>query len=464
MPPTPISGSAPRVSRYISARSRVEGWNRGAPESPPGSGASGLLSSAGRAIVVLKTIKPVDRRVEGATSAISSCSRRVRSGAILTSKGGRLPASLSRSVGDCADQHRDLAAPLQIAQTRRVRRGDVDHQIIGIGAEGDDTAAVIGRSIGAVAAAAQIGAEHATPLPAHQPSRHGIEALVVEAHPVDHRLVLGQAEQPWLRIAWLRARAISRADLDQAEAPAQHGVRYLGILVEAGSEPDRIREGEIPEPHGQDRIVRHGLAGTRLRGQAADGQLMRPLRRQPKRSRGRAKEGKGRGRHHWRSGDTLLPSGPSGSGLLRARRWPAARRRRGKSWLAARRLPFECRAERRRIDRQQHQPVLAGAVARRTFDDLRPGREMDEAVGAVLRGSLYRRRWPLLSPLVAAALAIDQAGSHGTAEPAPTALGAQPAGRRGRRQWIIPTRAAIAGRRGGNAGSGRHHRRPDRRG
>ena len=71
-----------------------------------------------------------------------------------------------------------------------------------------------------------------------QPRRGGGLTLVVEPHPVDHRLVLGEAEQAGPGIAGLGTRG-ERAHLDEAEAEAEHLAEGLGILVEAGGEPDR---------------------------------------------------------------------------------------------------------------------------------------------------------------------------------------------------------------------------------
>ena len=51
-------------------------------------------------------------------------------------------------------------------------------------------------------------------------SQRGGLPAIVEAHAVDHRPVLGQPEQPRLRIARLRPRG-ERADLDEAEAEAR---------------------------------------------------------------------------------------------------------------------------------------------------------------------------------------------------------------------------------------------------
>ncbi len=78
--------------------------------------------------------------------------------------------------------------------------------------------------------------------------------MIVEAHAVDHRLVVGQAEQARLGIAGLRARG-DAADLDEAEALTQHGVGHFAILVEAGGQPDRIGKIEAPMAAGQQGVA-----------------------------------------------------------------------------------------------------------------------------------------------------------------------------------------------------------------
>ena len=94
---------------------------------------------------------------------------------------------------------------------------------------------------------------------AGQPSGHHVHALVVEAHPIDHRLVFDQTKKSWLGIARLRARR-NRAHLDEAEALRQQGIRHLGILVESGGKADGI--GKIAAPQ---RDHEGGIVAPRLR-------------------------------------------------------------------------------------------------------------------------------------------------------------------------------------------------------
>src|SRR3546814_5460894 len=56
-----------------------------------------------------------------------------------------------------------------------------------------------------------------------------IDAVVVEAQPVDHRLVLGQAEHARLRVAGLRARR-DGADLDKTKPQRQRSEEHTSEL------------------------------------------------------------------------------------------------------------------------------------------------------------------------------------------------------------------------------------------
>ena len=109
-----------------------------------------------------------------------------------------------------------------------------------------------------------------------QPDPGRRHALIVEAHAVDHRLVLDEAEQPGPGIARLGTRR-QRADLDEAEAEAEQLPEDLGVLVETGGEPDRI--GEMDARH-VDR--QHRIGPGRVPGREAlqhpDRPAMRPLR------------------------------------------------------------------------------------------------------------------------------------------------------------------------------------------
>ncbi len=82
----------------------------------------------------------------------------------------------------------------------------------------------------------------------------GIEAAAVEPHSVDDRLILFEAEEAGFWIAGLRPRG-NGTDLDKSEPEPSQRFGHSGILVEAGSEPDRVRKLQPPQALRQDRRV-----------------------------------------------------------------------------------------------------------------------------------------------------------------------------------------------------------------
>ena len=138
-----------------------------------------------------------------------------------------------------------------------------------------------------------------------EPRQHDRRAVVVEAEPVDDRVVGVETEQARARIAGLRARRHG-ADLDEAEAEPQQRVRHLGILVEAGREADRI--GEI-QPEGADRKPR--IVGPRRRQrrqlQRAQREPVRVLRVETTAGTGARGARKGRSRRENSSFDAREP-------------------------------------------------------------------------------------------------------------------------------------------------------------
>ncbi len=74
-------------------------------------------------------------------------------------------------------------------------------------------------------------------------TRKDIKPLVVEAHAIDHGLVLTETEQAWFRVAVLRQRG-HRAAFGKPEACADHGHWHISVLVETSSQPDTVREGQ----------------------------------------------------------------------------------------------------------------------------------------------------------------------------------------------------------------------------
>ena len=74
----------------------------------------------------------------------------------------------------------------------------------------------------------------------------GVDTGVVEAHPVDDGLRLGDAEQTRFRVACLRSRC-DRADFEETEAQSGQGVDVVAVLVQPGGESDRI--GKVDAHH-----------------------------------------------------------------------------------------------------------------------------------------------------------------------------------------------------------------------
>src|SRR5687767_1084390 len=89
---------------------------------------------------------------------------------------------------------------------------------------------------------------------------------------------------------------------------------------------------------------------------------------------------------------------------------------------AARRLPFERRAKAVGVDGEQHEAGLAGAVFGRALPNLRPAREMDEAVSLVLRGARVGAAAARRLPFLALADVIDHAHGRRLTHPRATSM------------------------------------------
>ena len=100
----------PAVSRDISARAARDISNSGGPLSPPASSRRASTSPAGRATVVLQMMIP-STPVSTVVAAISASSSGARSGAILTSRGAALPASVAFFASIAASITRRSRAP-----------------------------------------------------------------------------------------------------------------------------------------------------------------------------------------------------------------------------------------------------------------------------------------------------------------------------------------------------------------
>ena len=174
---------------------------------------------------------------------------------------------------------------LQVAQALGVRRGNVDGDVGGARVDGAQAGEIVvgGARVRRVEVLADVEAQDAAPLRAGRVGEEPLDAVVVEAEPVDRALRLRQPEEARLRVAGLRARRDGAA-LDEAEPERGESVDVRGVLVESGGEPDPV--GEL-EPHRRDRRRRAGApraparsrSGPRRRGSRTPGRA---------RSRGRA--------------------------------------------------------------------------------------------------------------------------------------------------------------------------------
>ena len=194
---------------------------------------------------------------------------------------------------------------LQVAQARGIRRGHVDGEVARHRREGLDQFHVVGDAVGGILVGADIDADDAAEMRARsQPPQHGLRAVIVESHAVDHTLVALEAKQPRPRIAGLRLRR-HRTDLDKTETQPQQRVRHFRALVEARGHADRIGKVQAEGPHRQFGIVRP-RPHRRQQPQALDRQPMRVLRIEPAQQRQRERiEGADHGAS---SGMSWLPS------------------------------------------------------------------------------------------------------------------------------------------------------------
>ena len=136
---------------------------------------------------------------------------------------------------------------------------------------------IIRDTVGAVLVGPYVDAhDPASPVASLEPPHSCGLPLTVEAHPVDHRPVLDQAEQARALVPCLRPRC-HRADLDEAEAEAEHLAVNLGILVEPCGKADRIGEVEPRDAH-RERGIAVGGPPRRKQLQRGDRGAMRPLR------------------------------------------------------------------------------------------------------------------------------------------------------------------------------------------
>jgi len=146
-----------------------------------------------------------------------------------------------------------------------------------IEANGANAADIIGDTVLAILVRSDVDPDDSRkPLVELEPPVRRRLPAVVEAHPVDHRTVFPESEQPRLGITGLGSRCKS-THLDEPEAEREHLLGDLGILVEPGREADRRREVE-PGDAAPQRFRKVGRSMRRHQPQRLDRQPMRRLR------------------------------------------------------------------------------------------------------------------------------------------------------------------------------------------
>src|SRR5262249_31397169 len=370
----------PHIGFRQHARRELEQWRSGK--------AAGLM----RGVTILEPGRRQHRRVadDHAVDAVPAC------------RANHVVKLVEREVGRDLDQHRrrpgfaadagarlhharkelvECPAALQVAQARRVRRGDVAGEIARHRREHLDLAHVVGDPIGRILVGADIDADDAALRRAgREPAQHGVGAFAVEAQAIDHAFVGRQAEQARPRIARLRQRR-DGPDLHEAEAEPKQRGRHPAMLVETGRHSHRIAEVEAERPHCQPRIV---LGGRRQRCklERIDRKPMAVLgSEQPHQ---RARQGIEQIDHGSSSGKTWRPWAPSGSGLTQ--RTPtigSAPERCGEKAPPRPRPPRHARPRPAAATAPRPPTPRALEMPRRGLLDLGRPREMDVAVALV---------------------------------------------------------------------------------
>ncbi len=150
-------------------------------------------------------------------------------------------------------------ARLKGSEARRVGRGDVGGEVVGERPEPAQARHIVRRPIGRLLVGPDVGPDDPGDAAAAEVGGEGLQAHAVEAVAVDHGAVLGQAEHARAGVAGL-GQGRDRAALHEAEPGGQHGVRDLGVLVEARGQAKAVGQAQTGELHRQNRIVGAVLA------------------------------------------------------------------------------------------------------------------------------------------------------------------------------------------------------------
>ncbi|MNZ62690.1 hypothetical protein D3C78_808190 [compost metagenome] len=126
-----------------------------------------------------------------------------------------------------------------------------------------------------------------------QLSRHRCRSFIIKPHSINKRLILRQPEQSRLLIAGLRLRS-NRTHLGEAEANTGEAVCRYAILIETGSETDRMRELQSEQLCSKLRRLRYAVHRVHKsiqarhlasRRQTINNKMMSPLRVHSKKNR-----------------------------------------------------------------------------------------------------------------------------------------------------------------------------------
>ena len=147
---------------------------------------------------------------------------------------------------------------MQTPQAGRIRRADVDSEVVGDGSEQAGRLAVVGHSIldRNDATLSDVGADNrpvrVTALTRHSLGR-GRGSPVVEAHAVDDRSVVDEAKESRLRVAVLRDRRHG-ADLDVTKPQCPQAPDAPRIFIEPGSHAEGRLEAQPERVDGERRV------------------------------------------------------------------------------------------------------------------------------------------------------------------------------------------------------------------
>ena len=169
-----------------------------------------------------------------------------------------MPRHALARIDHARQQVVERAGLLQIAQARRVGRGNIDGDVARDRREPLDQPHIIGDAVRRILVGPDIDADDAAGIgPRGEPVQNGFGALRIEAEPVDDAPIGVEAKDARPRVAPLRQRR-DGADFDKAKAQAQQRVRHLGILVEPRRHADRVGEIEPEGAHRQPFVVAGG--------------------------------------------------------------------------------------------------------------------------------------------------------------------------------------------------------------